>query len=83
MAEAQNQKWTSDITYIPTQEFWLYLVIILDLFSRKVVDWAISSSMTCELVCKAFQMDVARRRPGWPVFDSPFRSRESIYERQF
>lgn len=63
-AEAPNQKWSSDITYIPTQEGWLYLVIILDLFSRKVVGWAMHSTMTAQLVCDAFQMAVDRRQPG-------------------
>ena len=63
-AEAPNQKWTSDITYIPTREGWLYLVIILDLFSRKVVGWAMNKTMTAKLVCDAFQMAVVRRRPG-------------------
>jgi len=62
-AEAPNQKWSSDITYIPTHEGWLYLAIVLDLFSRKVVGWAMSQTMTAKLVCDAFQMAVARRRP--------------------
>ena len=62
-ADRPNQKWTSDITYIPTEEGWLFLVIVLDLFSRKVVGWAMDATMTAKLVCDAFQMAVDQRRP--------------------
>lgn len=62
-ADRPNQKWSSDITYIPTEEGWLFLVIILDLFSRKVVGWAMDATMTAKLVCDAFQMAVDQRQP--------------------
>ena len=45
-ADAPGQKWVSDITYIPTQQGWLYLTIILDLFDRKVIGWSLSTSLT-------------------------------------
>jgi len=45
-ASAANQKWVSDITYIPTQEGWLYLAVVLDLFSRKVVGWSMGNVLT-------------------------------------
>ncbi|MCX7902740.1 MAG: IS3 family transposase [Burkholderiaceae bacterium] len=44
-ATAPNQKWLADLTYVPTAEGWLYLALILDLFSRKLVGWAMSNSM--------------------------------------
>lgn len=62
-ADRPNQKWSSDITYILTEEGWLFLVIVLDLFSRKVVGWAMDASMTAKLVCDAFQMAVDQRQP--------------------
>lgn len=58
-----NRAWVSDITYIPTREGWLYLVCVLDLYSRKVVGWSMSSRMTKELVLSALEMAVKRRCP--------------------
>jgi putative transposase len=59
----QNQAWVADITYIWTQSGWLYLAVILDLFSRKVVGWAMSVTMTADLVCRALVMAIGARRP--------------------
>lgn len=59
-----NQVWTSDITYIDTGEGWLYLTVMLDLFSRQVVGWAIAPRMTSELVVDALRMAWFRRRPA-------------------
>jgi len=56
--------WVSDITYVWTFEGWLYLAVILDLFSRKVVGWSISSRINSKLVMDALRMVVWRRRPG-------------------
>lgn len=61
-ATAPNQKWAGDITYIKTSQGWLYLAVVLDLYSRKVIGWAMSSSPNAALVCKAFDMAVFRRR---------------------
>lgn len=58
-----NQAWVADITYIWTQSGWLYLAVILDLFSRKVVGWAMSVTMTADLVCRALVMAIGARRP--------------------
>lgn len=55
--------WVSDITYIPTREGWLYLVCVLDLYSRKVVGWSMSERMTKDLVLAALEMALLRRRP--------------------
>jgi putative transposase len=60
-ATAPNQKWVSDITYLWTEKGWLYLAVIIDLFSRKVVGWSIDSTMTAELVCKAHSQAVRHR----------------------
>jgi len=59
-----NQIWVSDITYIWTREGWLYLAVILDLFSRRIVGWAMSNRLGQELVLNAFQQALWRRRPG-------------------
>jgi putative transposase len=63
-AAAPNEKWTADITYIPTLEGWLYLAVILDLFSRRVVGWSMSARMTSHLVLDALNMAIQQRRPG-------------------
>jgi transposase InsO family protein len=62
-ALAPNQKWVSDFTYIPTAEGWLYLAVVLDLFSRKVVGWAMSERMDTALVLAALRMALCGRRP--------------------
>ena len=58
-----DQVYVCDITYIWTQEGWLYLAIVIDLFSRKVVGWSMSSRMTAALVCDALRMAIWLRRP--------------------
>ena len=62
-ADQPDTKWTADITYIPTAEGWLYLAVVLDLFSRRIVGWAMGARMTTQLVCAAFQMAVGQRQP--------------------
>jgi transposase InsO family protein len=61
--EGQDQIWAGDITYIDTAEGWLYLAVVIDLFSRRVVGWAMSHRMKSELVCDALRMALFRRRP--------------------
>jgi transposase InsO family protein len=61
-AEAINQKWVSDISYISTHEGWLYIAVILDLFSRKVIGLAMAERMTQELVITSFRQALGRRR---------------------
>lgn len=58
-----DQVWTADITYIATAEGWLYLAIVLDLFTRQIVGWAMRERMTKELVIDALRMAWFRRRP--------------------
>ena len=62
-ADAPNQKWTSDITYIETAEGWLYLAAILDLHSRQVVGWSMQDHMQTSLITDALRMAWFRRRP--------------------
>ncbi len=57
-----NQFWCSDFTYIPTDQGWLYLAVVLDLFSRRVVGWSMSDSLAQELVLDAFNMAVGQRK---------------------
>jgi putative transposase len=60
-AEAPNQKWIADFTYIWTAEGWLYVAAVIDLFSRRVVGWSMSATMTAQLVTDALIMAIWRR----------------------
>jgi putative transposase len=62
-ADQPNEAWVSDITYILTQEGWVYCAMILDLFSRKIVGLSIDSRMTAELVLKALKQALTHRKP--------------------
>lgn len=61
---APNQVWTSDITYLWTDEGWLYLAIVLDLFNREVVGWSLKPRMTADIVTDALTMAWFRRKPA-------------------
>lgn len=61
-AEAADRKWVSDITYLWTDEGWLYLAVVLDLYSRRVVGWAMAERMTATLVSDALRMALWRRK---------------------
>lgn len=63
MADAPNRKWAGDISYIWTSEGWLYLAVILDLHSRRVVGCAVSNRMKKDLAIRALEMALARRKP--------------------
>ena len=65
-ADGPNEKWVSDITYIKVDRGFVYLAVIMDLFSRQIVGWALDKTMTTDLVIEAFDMAVARRevKPG-------------------
>jgi len=60
-AQAPNEKWVSDITYCWTDEGWLYLAVVMDLYSRAIVGWSMSRRMTQHLVCDALTMALFRR----------------------
>lgn len=61
-AQLPNQVWVGDITYLSTDEGWLYLAVVLDLYSRKVIGWSMSERMTSALVCDALRMALFRRK---------------------
>ena len=60
-AERPNEKWAGDITYLWTDQGWVYLAVILDLYSRQVIGWAMDKTMTAKLVCDALHMALWRR----------------------
>jgi putative transposase len=64
VAHRPDEKWLADITYISTWEGWLYLATILDLYSRRIVGWAMSERLTDDLTLTALRMALQRRRPG-------------------
>lgn len=64
-ANKPNEKWASDLTYIWTAAGWLYLAVVMDLYSRKIIGLAMGNRITRELVCKAFLQAMLRR--GYPI----------------
>ncbi|MGH2537220.1 MAG: IS3 family transposase, partial [Candidatus Promineifilaceae bacterium] len=63
-AQHPNERWLADISYIWTREGWLYLAVILDLFSRRVVGWALEARLTGTIIELALKMAIARRQPA-------------------
>ena len=61
-ANHTNQKWVADITYIPTKEGWLYLSVVMDLYSRAVIGWSMGKYIDKQLVCSALTMALFRRK---------------------
>lgn len=62
--DGPNQIWLQDITYVPTAQGWLYLALVMDLWSRKIVGWAMAGHLRSELAVSALQMACTQRRPG-------------------
>ncbi|KNY27904.1 Integrase catalytic region [Pseudobacteroides cellulosolvens ATCC 35603 = DSM 2933] len=78
-----NEKWVGDITYIPTDEGWLYLASIQDLFSKKVVGWSLGSRITKELAISALNQAMIREKPGSSlIFHSDRGCQYAAYEYQ-
>ncbi len=69
-AAAPNRLWVADITYIPTSAGFLYLAVVLDVFSRRIVGWAMETYLRTELVLKALDMALGQRRPGEVIHHS-------------
>jgi putative transposase len=69
-ATAPNKLWVADITYVPTWAGFLYLAVVLDVFSRRVVGWAMDTHLRAELVIDALDMAVAQRRPSAVIHHS-------------
>lgn len=63
LVNVPNRVWVGDITYIGTEEGWLYLAVVIDLFSRRIVGWSLRSEIRTEIVTKALEMAWYRRRP--------------------
>jgi putative transposase len=63
-ASSANTRWTCDITYVWTAQGWLYLAVVMDLFSRRIVGWSMTEHLRGELVSDALRMALRRRRPG-------------------
>lgn len=63
-ASAPNQKWVCDMTYVPTDQGWLYLSVVIDCFSRRVVGWSMSDNTKASAIAEALTMAIAQRRPG-------------------
>lgn len=63
-AVAPNEKWVGDITYIPTDEGWLYLAVVEDLFHRKVIGWSFNHRITKELTISALKQAIGKELPG-------------------
>ena len=61
-ASGPNQKWAGDITYLRTDEGWLYLAVVIDLWSRAVIGWSMSPRITAQLACDALRMALWRRK---------------------
>lgn len=64
VTSAVDEVWVGDITYVPTREGWLYLAVLLDLFSRRVVGWAMSDTIDTRLALAALEMALEQRRPS-------------------
>lgn len=62
-SDAPNQVWAADITYIPTHQGWLYLAVVMDLYSRRIVGWSMSRWMSRRIVLAALRMAIDARRP--------------------
>lgn len=62
-AERPNQLWVGDLTYIPTLEGWLFLAVLLDVFSRKIVGWATATSLEADIAVEALKRAISTRRP--------------------
>jgi putative transposase len=69
-AEAANRLWVADITYVPTRAGFLYLAVVLDAFSRRIVGWAMATHLRAELVLEALDMALAQRRPETVIHHS-------------
>lgn len=82
-AKNPNEKWVGDLTYIPTDEGWLYMAGVEDLFQRKVVGWAFGSRITKELAITALEQGVGREQPqAGLIFHSDRGSQYAAYDYQ-
>lgn len=75
-ARCQDEKWVADVTYIPTREGWLFLAVVLDLYSRRVIGWSMAERLTSELAQRALQNAIDLREPACEVIVHSDRGKE-------
>ena len=80
-AEAANEKWAADISYIWTAQGWLYLAVMLDLYSRRVIGWAVGARMTSDLPLRALNRAIGLRQPGAGVIHHSDRGSQGEFNR--
>ena len=80
-AEAPNEKWAADISYIWTAQGWLYLAVMLDLYSRRVIGWAVGARMTSDLPLRALNRAIGLRQPGAGVIHHSDRGSQGGFNR--
>ena len=80
-AEAPNEKWAADISYIWTAQGWLYLAVMLDLYSRRVIGWAVGARMTSDLPLRALNRAIGLRQPGAGVIHHSDRGSQGEFNR--
>jgi putative transposase len=78
-ATAPDQLWVADMTYVPTWSGWLYLAMVMDVYSRKIVGWAMDTNMRTELILDALQMAVTQRQPSGVIHHSDRGSQYTSY----
>ena len=78
-ADAPDQLWVADMTYVPTWSGWLYLAMVLDVYSRKIIGWAMDTNMRTELILDALQMAVTQRQPIGVIHHSDRGSQYTSY----
>jgi putative transposase len=78
-ADAPDRLWVADMTYVPTWSGWLYLAMVLDVYSRKIVGWAMDTNMRTELILEALHMAVTQRQPKGVIHHSDRGSQYTSY----
>ena len=78
-AEAPDQLWVADMTYVPSWSGWLYLAMVMDVYSRKIVGWAMDTNMRTQLILDALQMAVTQRQPSGVIHHSDRGSQYTSY----
>lgn len=78
-ADAPDRLWVADMTYVPTWSGWLYLAMVLDVYSRKIIGWAMGTNMRTELILEALQMAITQRQPSGVIHHSDRGSQYTSY----
>ena len=78
-AERPDQLWVADITYVPTWAGFLYLAVVLDACSRRIVGWSMATTLATQLVLDALDMALTTRRPKWRWLRAHWSQRSQVY----